>query len=44
MSIAGDSLTGRPLADQKRVNGSTTTPMPRILIARPDIKLIPEPR
>jgi hypothetical protein len=44
MSIAVASLTGRPIGDQKRAIVPNRRPIPRILIAKPDVKLTAEPR
>jgi hypothetical protein len=44
MSIAAAPLTFRSVADQNRLNGTAGIPASRILVAKPDVKLIPEPR
>jgi hypothetical protein len=44
MSIAAISLSARPLSDQQRTSGASKIPPARILVAKGDPILIPEPR
>jgi len=44
MSIAAASVSHAPLSGQKQLTARSTIPARRILIAKPDSKLTPEPR
>ena len=44
MSIASPSIGERPIGDQKRAIGTAKVPPLRLMVAKPDAKLTPEPR